>query len=122
VRKPAIIGAVLLAAASSSAGAAGDLQDPDWLRGQIFIAGATLVDPPVDELRRSHAYFEVVGDAARHLFDAMPVRAVPDLCVPGRQFKQAGHMTCSVGARAPDARCDFAIDLRSGELAVGSVC
>jgi len=113
---------LLTTAAASPVGAAGDLQNPDALRGRMFIAGATLIDAPTDEPSRSHAYFEVLGDAARHLFESMPALAVPDLCVPGRQFKQAGHLTCSVGTRAQDARCNFAVDLRDGELASGSVC
>lgn len=95
---------------------------PAPLRGRMFIAGATLVDPPDNEPGRSHAYIEVTGDAARHLFTTMTAPAEPDGCVPGRRIKRAGGMACSMGRGAQDARCDFAIDLRSGALAAGSVC
>jgi hypothetical protein len=118
IRRALAMSAIILLPAAAYAG--GDMQNPDRLRGQMFIAGATLVDPPPDEPRRSHAYLEVTGDAARHLYETMPAHAVPDLCSPGRRFKQAGHLTCSVGAR--DARCAFAIDLRDGALAAGTVC
>ena len=98
----AMSGVILLPAAAY---AAGDMQNPDRLRGQMFIAGATLVGPPPDEPSKSHAYLEVTGDAARHLFESMQVQPVPDLCVPGRRFKQAGHLTCSVGALAAGTVC-----------------
>lgn len=123
-RRLAIAGALAFAAVVSalSADAAGDMQNPDRLRGRMFIAGATLVDPPADEPHRSRAYFAVEGEAARHIFEAMATPAEPDLCQPGRKLKRVANLVCSVDSRAQDARCDFAIDLRSGELTVGSVC
>jgi hypothetical protein len=123
-RRLAFAGALAFAAVVSAlpAAAAGDMQHPDRLRGRMFIAGATLVDPPDDEPRRSHAYVEIIGEAARHLFEAMATPAVPDQCEPGRKLKRVANLVCSIGALEQDARCDFAIDLRSGELAVGTVC
>ncbi len=113
------VAATLLA---PSARAAGDMQNPDRLRGELFIAGATLVDPPDGERTDTHAYLTIAGDAARRLYATMPAAAIQDLCTPGRRLKRAGHVTCSVGARPGDARCDFAINLGDGSLAPGSVC
>jgi hypothetical protein len=115
----AAVWAVLL---SLPANAAGDMQNPARLRGELFIAGATLVDPPPDERRDTHAYMTVSGEGAARLYAAMAGAATPDLCIPGRRLKRAGPLTCSVGARASDARCDFAINLGDGSLAPGLVC
>jgi hypothetical protein len=106
----------------SPAFAAGDMQNPDRLRGEMFIAGKTLVDPPVDEKRDTHAYMTVSGEAARRLFNTMKAPAQADLCQPGRRLKSAGHLRCSVGAKAADAKCDFSVDLASGTLGAGLVC
>jgi hypothetical protein len=115
----ALLSALLL---SPTVQAAGDMQSPDKLRGEMFIAGATLVDPPADEKRDTHAYLTISGDAARRLFNTLKVAAEPDLCEPGRRMKNVGHVHCSVGTRPSDARCDFALRLADGTLAPGLVC
>jgi hypothetical protein len=106
----------------SPAFAAGDMQNPDRLRGEMFIAGKTLVDPPTDEKRDTHAYMTVSGEAARRLFNTIKAPVKADLCQPGRRFKSVGHLRCSVGAKSADAQCDFSIDLASGTLGAGLVC
>jgi len=35
------------------------MQHPDRLAGEMFIAGATLVDPPPGEAADTHAYFSL---------------------------------------------------------------
>lgn len=107
---------------SARAHAAGDMQNPDRLRGEMFIAGATLVDPPAEEMPDTHAYLTISGDAARRLYNTLKVPAVADLCLSGRRLKRAGHLSCSVGAKAADARCDFALNLADGSIAPGLVC
>ena len=102
--------------------AAGDMQHPDRLRGEMFIAGATLVDPPTDEKRDTHAYLTISGDAARRLYNTLKVPAKADACLPGRRLKSVGHVSCSVGAKASDARCDFGLNLADGTIAPGLVC
>jgi hypothetical protein len=106
----------------SPAFAAGDMQNPDRLRGEMFIAGRTLVDPPPEERRNTHAYLTVTGEAARRLFNTMTAPATADLCQPGRRMKSAGHLRCSVGTKPAEAQCDFSIDLSNGMLGAGLVC
>ena len=118
-RGAAVVAAVLLIAPAASAG---DPAKPDRLRGEMFIAGATLVDPPPDEPRDTHAYLTISGDAARRLYASLKTAEAPDLCLPGRRLKRVGHLTCSVGGRPADARCDFGLDLDAGRLAPGLVC
>ena len=114
--------ALTVAAALPLATATADAPDPDRLRGEMFISGATLVDPPPEEPRDTHAYVSIEGTAARRMYDALKVAATPDLCVSGRRLKRAGHVACSVGTKPSDARCDFAVNLVEGSLAPGLVC
>jgi hypothetical protein len=121
----AAIGAVVAATAATlvaMAAVAASPSKPERLRGEVFIAGATLVDPPPDEPRDTHAYLTIDGNAARRLFVALKVADVPDLCLPGRRMKRVGHITCTVGATAADARCDFGLNLGDGSAAPGLVC
>jgi hypothetical protein len=82
----------------------------------------TLVDPPADEPRNTHAYLRLTGPAARRLFDAIKGKVAADACEEGRRSKAAGNVVCSVGTKAKDAHCDFAIDTRSGMIAEGPPC
>jgi hypothetical protein len=107
---------------SARAHAAGDMQNPDRLRGEMFIAGATLVDPPPEEVRDTHAYLTISGDAARRLYNTLKVPASADLCLSGRRLKRVGNISCSVGGKARDARCDFGLNLTDGSIAPGLVC
>jgi hypothetical protein len=119
----ALIGSAIAAfAALPLVAAPADTPNPDRLRGELFISGATLIDPPPEEPRDTHAYVTIEGSAARRIYGALKVADVPDLCVPGRRLKRAGHVTCSVGAKPADARCDFGLDLRQGSIAPGLVC
>jgi len=102
--------------------AAGDMQHPIRLTGELFVAGATLVDPPPDEPAGTHAYLHLTGAAARRVFDALKTKDKADACVPGRRLKAAGPMVCSVRGKADDAYCDFALDLTRGTIAAGSAC
>ena len=92
------------------------------LSGDMFIAGATLIDPPPDEPTKTHAYLRLSGAAARKLFDALKPKATADACRPGRHLKTAGPVVCSVGAKPGDAECSFALDLASGGTAPGNAC
>ncbi|WP_424812394.1 hypothetical protein [Roseococcus sp. YIM B11640] len=92
------------------------------LAGEALFGGATLVDPPEGEPRGTHAYLTVTGPAARRIFDAMPGPARPDACEPSRRSKRAGQVTCSVGRRAQEAQCDFALLIARGELTGGRPC
>ncbi len=111
---------VLLALLLMLGTAAAQPQQPQRMTGEFFLGGTTLVDPPENEPRDSHAYLTVSGAAARRIFDAMRVREVADACQPGRRLRRVGQLQCSVG-RA-EAECRFAIDLRSGALAAGGPC
>lgn len=111
-----------LIAGSLPAQAAGDMQHPIRLTGELFVAGATLVDPPPDEPSGTHAYLHITGAAARRVFDSLKATEKADACVPGRRIKAAGAVMCSARGKADDAYCDFALDLTRGTTASGTAC
>lgn len=117
---PFVILVALMALAASPATA--QPQQPAPLTGSMFLGGATLVDPPPEEARDTHAYITITGAAARRMFAAMPGRAVADACEPGRQLKRSGAVWCSAGRAANDAACSFSLELTRGRLASGTPC
>jgi hypothetical protein len=98
-------------------------QDATRLSGEMFIGGATLVDPPSGEAKNTHAYLTVTGPAALRLYRNMPAREEDDLCRgDGHKVRRAGALSCSIDARGQGAVCDFGLDLRSGVTAAGRPC
>jgi hypothetical protein len=113
----AVIALVLLASPHAAPG------QPLPLRGDMFVAGATVVDAPPNEPRDSHAYFSVHGAAALRMYRIMRGRAEDDLCRGNRRkIKRAGALSCSAGPGGREATCAFSIDLRSGRAAGGAPC
>jgi hypothetical protein len=121
-RTAVAIAALALLAGSQPVEAAGDMQHPIRLTGELFVAGATLVDPSPDEPTGTHAYLHLTGAAARKVFDTLKAKEKADACVPGRRLKAAGPVVCSVRGKTDDAYCDFALDLTRGVIASGSAC
>lgn len=111
--------ALALTAASANAGMALDVTK---LQGEMFIAGATTVDPPPAEPKNTHAYVMIVGPAALRMYQNMRVKAEDDLCQDGHKLKRAGKLSCSVGKNDKEASCDFALDLVSSQAATGRAC
>jgi hypothetical protein len=98
-------------------------QDAIGLRGEMFIGGAQLVDPPADEAKDTHAYLAITGPAALRIYRSMPTPEEADSCRgDGHKLKRAGQLSCSITASGREAVCDFAVDLRSGKLAGGRPC
>lgn len=98
-------------------------QDAVRLSGEMFVGGATLVDPPPGEARNTHAYLTVTGPAALRLYRTLTGPEEDDLCRgEGHKMKRAGTLSCSIVAGGQQAVCDFAVELRSGTLAAGRPC
>lgn len=98
-------------------------QQPLALRGEALIGGRSLVDPPPDEPRDSHAYLTVKGPAALAMYRRMTAREEANACL-GRpwRLKRAGALVCTARTDGREASCDFAIDLRAGALDGGRPC
>lgn len=111
--------ALALTATSTNAGMALDVTK---LQGEMFIAGATTVDPPPTEPKNTHAYMTIAGPAALRIYQNLRVKPEDDLCQDGHKLKRAGKISCSVGKNGKDASCDFALDLVSGQAAAGRAC
>lgn len=113
-----VAGTVVILAGGAALG-----QDTVRMSGEMFIGGATLVDPPPGEAKNTHAYLTVTGPAALRLYRTMPAQEEDDLCRgDGRKLRRAGSLSCSIGAGGQEAVCDFGVDLRSGTLAGGPPC
>jgi hypothetical protein len=97
-------------------------QNATPLKGDMFIAGKTPVDPPPSEPKNSHAYMTVTGPAALRLYRAMRGKEEKDDCLEGHTTKRAGALSCSLAKSGKDATCDFSLDLIKGALESGRVC
>ena len=97
-------------------------QDAAPLRGEMFLAGKTPVDPPPKEPKNSHAYVSISGPAAVRIYRAMRGKEEKDLCQEGRKIKQVGKLSCSLAGNGKDATCDFSLDLIKGALDDGRPC
>ena len=105
-----------------AAAGGGHAQEASTLRGEVFLAGRTAVDPPPDEPKNSHAYMTITGPAALRMYRAMRAKEEPNLCEEGKRMKRAGALTCSLTRDGRTAACDFAVDLLNGVLDAGRPC
>jgi hypothetical protein len=118
-----IIGAAVLLVAAGSATTQIDAQDTASLRGNLYIAGKTAIDPPPNEPKKTHAYMTIEGAAALQMYRAMNAAERDDECLgDGWRTKSAGTLQCSISANRKDARCNFSVDLIAGRLASRSAC
>jgi hypothetical protein len=92
------------------------------LRGELFIAGKTPIDPPSSEPKNSHAYVTLAGPAALRMYRAMRAKEEANACETGKKLKRAGALSCSITADGKNASCDFAIDMITGALDDGRPC
>ena len=92
------------------------------LRGELFIAGKTAIDPPPNEPKNSHAYVTLAGPAALRMYRAMRAKEEANACETGKKLKRAGALNCSITADGKNASCDFAVDVIKGALDDGRPC
>src|ERR1044071_3076365 len=85
-------------------------QPSSELRGTAMIGGKTLVDPPPEEPKNSHAYLQVSGPAALAMYRAMRAKEEKNDCEPKKKLKRTGALTCSLNADGRSASCDFSVD------------
>lgn len=102
---------IFLAALTGQAAMA---QDVLVLRGELYIAGKTPVDPPPNEPKNSHAYMLVTGPAALRMYRNMRAKEEDNPCEEGKKMKRAGPLLCSITANRREATCDFSVDLFHG--------
>lgn len=115
-RAAALLAAVLAFTVPSPA------QQSSELRGTALIGGKTLIDPPPDEPKNSHAYLQLSGPAALAMYRAMRAKEEKNDCEPRKKLKRAGSLMCSLNADGRSASCDFSVDLLKGTLDDGRPC
>ncbi len=118
-RPLAALVAVMMLGSGASAAVA---QETSALRGEMFMAGKTPIDPPKEEQKNTHAYVTVTGPAALRMYRSMRAREEENLCETGKKMKRAGTLICSIAADRKSASCDFSVDLIKGTLDDGRAC
>jgi hypothetical protein len=86
---------------------------------QFQIIGKDALDPPPGQTKDRVALF-LSGDGAKKIYDAMPVRAVKDVCEEGLKMKTSGGLEC--WELRGDHECRVAILLKSGQTRAIGVC
>jgi hypothetical protein len=92
------------------------------VKGEVFLAGKTPIDPPPGEPKNSHAYVTLTGPGALRMYRAMTAKEEKNLCEEGKTLKRAGPLACSLSRNGRSASCDFSIDLLKGALDEGQPC
>lgn len=93
------------------------------LSGSYRIGGQTVYDPPENEPQNTHFYFELMGTAAKDLFEQMKAAPVSDVCADtGTKTKTIGEMRCTQSANGKQHRCWFGIDIKNQRITNGVVC
>jgi hypothetical protein len=110
---------LLLTMGVLSAGA----QGAEWkaLSGTYAITPEFYLDPSIDEPANSHIRFQLEGDAAKDLYDALPGEAVKDDCT-GQNMKSAGEVRCRFDGGETRYECDFSINLPEQKIEYGVAC
>jgi len=118
-----LFGAAVLLVAAGSVTTETAAQDSVNLQGHLYIGGKTLIDPPSNEPKKTHAYIKIEGAAALQMYRTMKAAEHDDECLgDGWRTKIAGPLQCWISANRKEANCTFAVDLVAGRLAFGSVC
>jgi hypothetical protein len=120
-RSVRIIGTLALAAVLWNSALA-QAQEFSDLRGTAFIASKTVIDPPPNEPKNTHAYLQLSGPAALQMYRNMRAKEERNDCETGKKLKRAGLLMCSLAADGRDASCDFSINLLTGRLENGQAC
>jgi hypothetical protein len=116
--------ALLTATLAAALAAPASSQDPYRpLTGTYAISGKTAIDPPPDEPKDTHLQVFLTGAAARDLYQALKVKAVPDECVgPNASSKFSGAIACTMQAGGKEYECSFAVDLKAQKLEAIYAC
>jgi len=111
---------LLLLLALSAASLAADSQN---LTGSFSIGGATLIDPPADEPRNSHIYFEITGKAAERIYQMIKSEPMLDLCLDdGAMTKFADKVQCQAHPDKGEYACFFSLDVNANTIGEGVAC
>ena len=87
------------------------------LSGTYAIAGKDAIDPPPGQPADTHLQLYLDGSAARDLYRAMKVKAMPDDCIgAGAHSKFLGGIACTELEGGKKYECSLAIDIQGQKL------
>jgi len=96
---------------------------PKALKGDYFIWGKTLIDPPKIEPKNTHFYLHLEGASAKALWKTMKVEPVYDECLDdGSTTKIIGNMQCTESKDKTCYDCYFSIDVEKQKIERGVSC
>ena len=109
-----VLGFLLLAAVAIPAASQDGTKK---LTGTYMLAGKEAIDPPPDQPKDTHLQLFLDGDAARDLYQAMKVKALPDECIGhGARSKFEGGIACTMHEGGKQYECSLAIDIKNQKL------
>ncbi len=100
-----------------------DLLAADWktLDGTYAITAKNYLDPSHEEPKDSHIRFQLRGDTAKELYQAMKTAEKPDECT-GALAKKIGQMQCLYYKNEKKYECSFSIDIVYQTIEYGVAC
>ena len=100
-----------------------DLPAADWraVKGTYAVTAKNYLDPPEEEPKDSHLRFQLTGDAAKDLYQAMKVAEKPDECT-GAVARKVGEMQCLYYKTGKKYACSFSIDIMRQAIEYGVAC
>jgi len=110
---------IALAAILATDGATNETLKSGALSGNFEIGGQTAVDLSPDAPLDTRLRIHLTGNAAKALYDSMPVDADPSACTDGLS-KSIGDMECAIVDG--EYECWFAIDIKAQTIQGGWVC
>lgn len=95
----------------------------EWkpLSGTYAVTAESYLDPPEGENPRSHYRFQLTGESAKDLYEAMSAEAIVDDCT-GARAKNLGNMQCLYFEADARFDCHFSINLVNQEIESGVAC
>ena len=91
------------------------------MSGTYAVTAENLIDPGQDEPVDSHFRFQLRGDSARDLFEAMKVDSYIDECTGGTA-KSVGDMVCLYFEASGKYEGHFSINIAMQRIEYGVVC
>ena len=99
------------------------IQASDWkaIEGVYAVTPENYLDPSGEEINDSHYRFQLKGEAARDLYNAMKAKPAKDECTGG-MAKTQGEMRCIFYEQGKSYECNFSINITEQKIEYGIAC
>jgi hypothetical protein len=99
------------------------IQASDWkaIEGLYAVTPKNYLDPSEGEIKDSHYRFQLKGEAAKDLYNAMKAKPAKDECTGG-MAKTQGEMRCTFYEQGKSYDCNFSINIVEQKIEYGVAC